>query len=343
MSDETVDPRDASLLDVSGLTVEIATSKGTIRPVDGISFRLDKGDFLAIVGESGSGKTLTGLSLMGLLPDSARIVGGSVRFRGEDVTRLSEERWNRVRGSRISMVFQEPQSALNPILTIGTQFREIFDSHAPKMEAGECDRKILGLLSSVGLPGPESILRSFPHQLSGGMRQRVLIAMAIALTPDIVVADEPTTALDVTMAGQILSLLMERNERDKTALVLISHDLGIVRRSARKIIVLYAGRLVETISGNRFFEEGPSHPYSRALLLSRPAAGHATKADGPLLAIRGQVPPLWDLPAGCGFAPRCPKADERCFRETPPWVETGSGEAALCFYPERTQGSEDAA
>jgi oligopeptide/dipeptide ABC transporter ATP-binding protein len=343
MSDEPVNSGDASLLDVSGLTVEIPTPRGTIRPIDNISFRLEKGDLLAIVGESGSGKTLTGLSLLGLLPGEARVVGGSIRFRGEDVTRLSEDRWNKVRGSRISMVFQEPQSALNPILTIGTQFREIFDSHTPGMEPGKRDRRILDLLASVGLPQPASILRSFPHQLSGGMRQRVLIAMAITLTPDIVIADEPTTALDVTMAGQILSLLMERNERDKTALVLISHDLGIVRRSARRILVLYAGRLVETVSGDRFFKEGPSHPYSRALLLSRPSAGHSTKADGPLLAIRGQVPPLWELPTGCGFAPRCPKADERCFRETPPWITTGSEEAALCFYPEIPEGSEDAA
>ncbi|MHB8421226.1 MAG: ABC transporter ATP-binding protein, partial [Leptospirales bacterium] len=249
----------------------------------------------------------------------------------------SEKEWNHLRGSRISMVFQEPQSALNPILTIGSMFREVFESHPPKMNPEIHQSTIHELLSSVGLPRPESIARSYPHQLSGGMRQRVLIALAIALKPDIVIADEPTTALDVTISGQILSLLLERNRNDHMSLILISHDLGVVRQSARRILVMYAGRVVETVSGKRFFSSGPSHPYSRALLLSRPSSGHKTKYDGPLEAIKGQVPPLWDLPPGCAFAPRCPKADDRCRTDTPPWVVTGPEESAFCFYPEQNK------
>lgn len=334
-SQQTHDP----LLEVTGLSVSIPTPRGPVFPIRDVSFTLDRGDLLAIVGESGSGKTLTGLSLLGLLPETSETIGGSIRFSGKELVGSSEEEWNRLRGSRISMVFQEPQSALNPILTIGSMFREIFESHTSGMGSGHRESAIRDLLSSVGLPRPDSIARSYPHQLSGGMRQRVLIAMAIALKPDIVIADEPTTALDVTISGQILSLLLERNRADNMSLILISHDLGIVRRSARRILVMYAGRIVETVSGQRFFSSGPSHPYSQALLLSRPSSGQKTKYDGPLEAIRGQVPPLWDLPAGCAFAPRCPKADDRCRTESPPWIVTGPEEAAFCFYPERNENA----
>ncbi len=328
------------ILEVTDLSVSIPTPRGPIFPIRDVSFSLERGGLLAIVGESGSGKTLTGLSLLGLLPEASEKVGGSIRFGGKELLGSSEEEWNTLRGSRISMVFQEPQSALNPILTIGSMFREIFQSHPSGINSDQRESIIRELLSSVGLPRPDSISRSYPHQLSGGMRQRVLIAMAIALKPDIVIADEPTTALDVTISGQILSLLLERNRVDRMALILISHDLGIVRRTANRILVMYAGRIVETVSGQRFFSSGPSHPYSQALLLSRPSAGQKTKYDGPLEAIRGQVPPLWDLPPGCAFAPRCPKADNRCRTESPPWIETGPDEAAFCFYP---GSGEDAA
>lgn len=322
------------LLKVTDLCAMIPTPRGPVFPIREVSFTLDHGDLLAIVGESGSGKTLTGLSLLGLLPEGTKITSGSIRYRGNELLGSSESAWNQLRGSRISMVFQEPQSALNPILTIGSMFREVFESHTRNMDPDDRQSSIHDLLASVGLPRPESIARSYPHQLSGGMRQRVLIAMAIALNPDIIIADEPTTALDVTISAQILSLLLERNRKNHMSLILISHDLGVVRRSARRILVMYAGRVVETVSGQRFFSSGPSHPYSRALLLSRPSSGHKTKYDGPLEAIKGQVPPLWDLPPGCAFAPRCPKADDRCRTDTPPWVETGPEESAFCFYPE---------
>ncbi|MCL4461828.1 MAG: ABC transporter ATP-binding protein [Nitrospirae bacterium] len=321
------------ILEVKDLTVRIDTPRGPVFPVRSFSLSLEQGDLLGIVGESGSGKTMAGLSLLGLLPESARILEGSIRFFGQELVGATESTWNRIRGSRIGLVFQEPQSALNPILRIGTMFEEIFDSH----RAGEGRELRAGiirnLLLSVGLDRPDAIIRSYPHQLSGGMRQRVLIAMAIALSPEILIADEPTTALDPTISHQILDLLLERNRRDNMTLVLISHDLGIIRRSTRKILVLYAGRVVESASGDRFFSIGPAHPYSGALLLSRPGDARKTKRDGPLEAIRGQVPPLWELPQGCAFAPRCPRADARCHIEPPPWIPTGPNEGALCFYP----------
>ena len=323
----------SSLLEVEDLTVRIDTPRGPVFPVRSFSVSLEKGDLLGIVGESGSGKTMAGLSLLGLLPENARLMGGTIRFDGQELIDATEKTWNKIRGSRISLVFQEPQSALNPILRIGTMFEEIFDSHRPGEDGETYSRKISDLLLSVGLDRPDAIVRSYPHQLSGGMRQRVLIAMAIALSPEILIADEPTTALDPTMSTQILDLLLERNRRDNMALVLISHDLGIIRRSARKILVLYAGRVVESASGNRFFSTGPAHPYSSALLLSRPGVKRMTKNDGPLEAIPGQVPPLWELPKGCAFAPRCPRADNRCQTEAPPWIPTGPEEGALCFYP----------
>ncbi|AFS52368.1 MULTISPECIES: ABC transporter ATP-binding protein [Leptospirillum] len=321
------------LLKVDNLTVRIDTPRGPVFPVRSFSVSIDQGELLGIVGESGSGKTMAGLSLLGLLPETARILEGSIRFDGQDMTDAKEKTWNAIRGSRISLVFQEPQSALNPILRIGTMFDEIFDSHRPDEARDHRVTVIRDLLLSVGLDRPDAIVRSYPHQLSGGMRQRVLIAMAIALSPDILIADEPTTALDPTMSTQILDLLLERNRRDNMALVLISHDLGIIRRSAKKILVLYAGRVVESASGKRFFSAGPAHPYSGALLLSRPGVRQKTKNDGPLDTIPGQVPPLWDLPKGCAFAPRCPRADSRCHTDSPPWIQTGPEEGALCFYP----------
>ncbi|MHB1925967.1 MAG: ABC transporter ATP-binding protein [Leptospirillum sp.] len=322
-----------SILDVKNLTVGIRTPRGPVFPVRQFSMTLAKGDLLGIVGESGSGKTLAGLSMLGLLPEGSEILDGSIRFDGKELVGAPEDTWNRIRGARISMIFQEPQSALNPILRIGSMFEEIYDSHRPDTDGPFRQQAIRDLLLSVGLDRPDSIARSYPHQLSGGMRQRVLIAMAIALSPDIVIADEPTTALDLTMSHQILDLLLERNRKDGMSLILISHDLGIIRRSARQILVLYAGRIVESVSGERFFKSGPSHPYAQALLLSRPGTNRKTKEDGPLEAIRGQVPPLWDLPAGCAFAPRCPLADARCQRESPPWIPTGNDQGALCFYP----------
>ncbi len=328
------------LLAVRNLTVRLTTAQGEIIPVHGVTFDVHPGEILAIVGESGSGKTLTGLSLLGLTPKGAR-VSGEIVLRGESIGGFSDARWNTIRGARIGLVFQEPQSALNPILSIGTQIEEILLSHPEAKVITDKASYIRDLLTRVGLPNPDRIVRSYPHQLSGGMRQRVMIAMATALEPELLILDEPTTALDVTMASQILSLLIEENRRRKTSMILISHDLSVVRSCAGHIMVMYAGKVVEQCASDRFFLQGPDHPYSQALLRSRPEKEGFTRSDGPLEAIGGQVPPLWNLPEGCAFAPRCPRADDLCRRETPPWKprqkspdpKDTSLEGALCFYP----------
>ena len=331
------------LLSVRNLTVRINTPQGEIIPVNELSFDVHPGEILAIVGESGSGKTLSGLSLLGLTPKDSHI-RGEILLRGTPVQNLTETQWNTIRGARIGLVFQEPQSALNPILTIGTQIEEILTSHPGCVQVANQTTFIRSLLERVGLQNPDRIAKSYPHQLSGGMRQRVMIAMATALDPELLILDEPTTALDVTMATQILSLLIEENRRRKTSMILISHDLSVVKNCASRILVMYAGRIIEKCDRSRFFTEGPDHPYSQALLRSRPEGGEYTRKNGPLEAIGGQVPPLWDLPPGCAFAPRCPRADEKCRTTVPPWkphspvsdrepARTPTAEGSLCFYP----------
>ncbi len=322
------------LLDVQDLSVAIGTREGEIRPVSKVSFSIARGEAVGLVGESGSGKTLTGLSLLGLFPPGSAVLSGQIRFDGQDLLALDPTALRKIRGHRIAMIFQEPQSALNPVLTIGTQIRELFRSHTdlPPSRVAEL---LLERLRSSGLPDPERVARSYPHQLSGGMRQRVMIAMAIALDPLVVIADEPTTALDPTVALQILDLLAAIRESRTKGLLFISHDLSDVRRVSDRVLVMYAGRIVEESPSPKFFGTGPVHPYSRALLSSRPSGAGGTRRDSPLPAIPGQVPPLWDLPAGCAFAPRCPRADDRCRTSEPPWIREGNSQA-LCFYPDTT-------
>lgn len=322
------------LLVVSDLTLSIDTRDGRILPVCGAGFSVSKGEVVGLVGESGSGKTLTGLSLLRLFPPRSSVLSGKILFRGQDLLLLGEKEMRAIRGNRIAMIFQEPQSALNPVLTVGTQLQELFLSHTG-LSASEAQAKCLDTLSSVGLPDPGRIFRAYPHQLSGGMRQRVMIAMALALDPLLVIADEPTTALDPTIAAQILELLASIRNTHSKGLLFISHDLAHVRRISDRVMVMYAGKIVESAGAKEFFGAGPRHPYSRALLSSRPSGGGRTRLDGPLAAIPGQVPPLWNLPSGCAFAPRCSRADASCRREPPPWSESASG-GALCFYPEES-------
>lgn len=329
-----VQGEDLSLLEVRHLSVSLRTREGEIRPVSDVSFTIGKGEAVGLVGESGSGKSLTGLSLLGLFPPGAKVLSGGIFFEGLDLLAQEDSALRKIRGQRISMIFQEPQSALNPVLTIGTQMRELFKSHTDLSDdrIREC---VSDRLRSAGLTDPERVLRSYPHQLSGGMRQRVMIAMAIALDPHLVIADEPTTALDPTVALQILTLLSSIRESRTKGLLFISHDLSHVRRISDRILVMYAGRIVESSPSRAFFGTGPLHPYSRALLASRPEGTGRTRKDAPLPAIPGQVPPLWSLPTGCAFAPRCSRADERCRTESPPWQSEGEA-GALCFYPDTT-------
>ncbi|MGC8500013.1 MAG: ABC transporter ATP-binding protein [Leptospirillia bacterium] len=320
-----------TLLLVENLTVTLATREGTIEPVLEVSFSVGRGEAVGLVGESGSGKTLTGLSLLGLFPAGAKPPQGRILFEGSDLLSLSPSRLREIRGQKISMVFQEPQSALNPVLTVATQMEEIYKSHTA-LPSSEIRGRILERLREAGLPDPLTVSRSYPHQLSGGMRQRVMIAMALALDPLLVIADEPTTALDPTVALQILALLSRIRKSSGQSLLFISHDLSHVRRVSDRVLLMYAGRIVEESRSPIFFSTGPRHPYGRALLASRPEGATLTRKDGPLAAIGGQVPPLWDLPEGCSFAPRCERADDLCRSVLPPWKSEGEGRV-FCHHP----------
>lgn len=314
------------LLEVEGLRTLIGQGPGAVRAVDGVGFRIRRGEAYALVGESGCGKSMTALSILGLVPrPAARIVEGSVRLDGTDLLRLPERELRRVRGRRIGMVFQEPQTALNPVLSVETQIGEALTRHLGLRGRARRER-VLALLREVGIPDPERRLREYPHQLSGGMKQRVVIAMAIACDPDLVIADEPTTALDVTLQAQVLELLRRERERRGMALLLITHDLGVVAENADRVAVMYAGEIVEEAPRGRFFRE-PRHPYTRGLFEALP---DRRKRARPLAAIPGSVPSLAAPPPGCRFAPRCALADARCRAEAPGWTELGEGHRVRC-------------
>jgi oligopeptide/dipeptide ABC transporter ATP-binding protein len=297
-----------SLLEVESLTTRFRGEAGTITAVDGVSFTLDRGETLAIVGESGSGKTTAALSLLRLVP----VAQGAVRLNGRDLLALGERELTTVRGAEIGMVFQEPMTSLNPVLTIGEQITEVLHTHAVAHGAAARARAV-ELLGLVGIPDPQQRFESYPHTLSGGMRQRAMIAMAIACSPKLLIADEPTTALDVTVQAQVLDLLRDLLSRLSIGLLLITHDLGVVAELADRIAVMYAGRIVETAPAAILFAQ-PLHPYTAGLLSA--SLGFADDA-GPLTEISGHPPDLTALPAGCAFAPRCPRADTRCRVETP--------------------------
>jgi peptide/nickel transport system ATP-binding protein len=296
-----------SLLEVENLTTCFHGDAGTLTAVDGISFTLDRGETLAIVGESGSGKTTAALSLLRLVP----VAQGAVRLDGRDLLALPERELQAVRGGAVGMVFQEPMTSLNPVLTIGEQITEVLHAHGVGHGAAARARAV-ELLGLVGIPDPQQRFAAYPHTLSGGMRQRAMIAMAIACSPKLLIADEPTTALDVTVQAQILDLLRDLLSRLSMSLLLITHDLGVVAELADRISVMYAGRIVETAPAATLFAQ-PLHPYTVGLLSA--SLGFAD-ADGPLTEISGRPPDLTALPAGCAFAPRCPRADARC-RVTP--------------------------
>ena len=327
-----------ALLEIQDLAVEIATPRGAARVVEGVDVALERGESLGLVGESGCGKSLTALAVMGLLPEAAR-VSGVVRFEGRDLLSLDEPALCALRGRRLAMVFQEPMTALNPVRTIGDQVAESLLLHLGLTRA-EAARRAAALLERVGLPTARFPLALYPHQLSGGQRQRVVIAIALACRPALLIADEPTTALDVTIQAQILDLIVEIAAEEGMALLMITHDLGVVAETTDRMLVMYAGRIVERGPTAEVFAR-LAHPYSRGLFAALPQVGEATRdaqgaraaARSRLSTIPGQVPSPLQRPAGCAFAPRCGHADEAC-RQTPlPVAEIGPDHVALCAHP----------
>jgi peptide/nickel transport system ATP-binding protein len=322
---------DNMVLDVKNLQTVFFTNSGLFRAVDDVSFSVRRGETLAIVGESGCGKSVTALSIMRLVPDPpGRIVGGSVSLEGTELLGLDEAEMRAIRGNRISMIFQEPMTSLNPVMRIGDQITEAVRLHR-KLTAKEAWNKAVEMLRLVRIPEPEQRAREYPHQLSGGMRQRAMIAMALACRPALLIADEPTTALDVTIQAQILALIVELQKELGTGLILITHDLGVVAQTAQRVIVMYAGKKVEEASVETLFES-PRHPYTRGLMASMPAvATFGSNSDARLVEIPGMVPSLTNLPPGCAFAPRCPLAIDRCRAEYPPLQDWGDQHFAACW------------
>ena len=318
----------SAIFELTGFKVRIGTRLGTAEIVNGVDWAVERGETLAIVGESGSGKSMSLLSATGLVPSPPARFEGEARFEGQDLLALDEKARRRVRGRHIGYVFQEPMTSLNPLLTIGRQMTEAPRQHLD-MPGKEADAKAVELLTLVGIPEPEARMRAYPHQLSGGMRQRVMIAMALMCDPEVLIADEPTTALDVTTQAQILDLVTRLQERFGMAVVWITHDLGVVADFADRVAVMYAGRIVEEAPTRDLFAS-PSHPYTRGLLSARPRLG---EPDVELATIPGVPPDPRRLPAGCSFYPRCPyRADARCETELPPLREIAPGHKARTFY-----------
>ena len=313
------------LLDVSDLTIALKIGARSINIVDGISFRIDPGDRLGVVGESGSGKSMIALALMGLLPNVMQLVSGSIRFQGEALELAPPARMRQIRGRDISLVFQEPATALNPVFTTGRQVSEVLREHE-KISAREARNRTIELFRQVGIPAPERRISDYPHQMSGGMRQRVMIAMALACRPKLIVADEATTALDVTTQAQILDLLRQLQVETGAAMIFVTHDLGVVAEIADRVAVMYSGRIVEVATADALFE-APRHPYTRGLMACRLHV--ATPSAGRLAAIEGVVPPPSARPAGCAFAPRCPKAEAVCANR-PALLGVGAAQAVAC-------------
>ncbi|PYN17983.1 MAG: dipeptide/oligopeptide/nickel ABC transporter ATP-binding protein [Candidatus Rokuibacteriota bacterium] len=317
----------AAVIDVRNLKTHIVTRWGTIKAVDDVSFTVAPGETLGLVGESGSGKSMTCLSILRLVPrPAARIVGGAVILDGEDLLGKSEREMQRIRGRRVAMILQDPMSSLNPVFSVGMQVREPLAGYHG-LSGRALRSRAVDLLASVGISSPESRLAAFPHQLSGGMRQRVVGAMAIAAPPRLLIADEPTTSLDLTIQAQYLRLLEELQERYRLAMIFVTHNLGIVAKMCDRVAVMYAGRIVEAGPVEEIFR-APLHPYTRALLESVPRLGESAEW---LTAIEGQPPDLAVLPRGCAFAPRCPRVMDRCRAEEPPELAIAPGHSTRCW------------
>ena len=327
VADLDVNPADA-ILEVENLRTSFFTADGVVHAVDNVSFNVRRGEAVALVGESGCGKSVTAMSVMRLVAPPGKITGGSIKFRGRDLAGLSEKEMRNVRGNDIAMVFQEPMTSLNPVFKIGAQVAEAIRIHkdVSKKEAWKMAGEMLELVS---IPDPMKRLDDYPHQLSGGMRQRVMIAMALSCAPELLIADEPTTALDVTIQAQIMELLGKLQEKLGLAILLITHDLGVVAEFCERVIVMYTGRIVEEASVRDLFER-PAHPYTRGLLKSLPSVTSNEKGAR-LPTIQGMVPPITNLPSGCKFNPRCPDVMEICYGKEPALMPVGEGHSARCY------------
>ncbi len=316
-----------TLLQVKDLKTHFFLEDGVVPAVDGVSFHLNRGETLAVVGESGSGKSITATSIMRLIPTPpGKIVGGEILFNGQDLLRKTEKEMRDIRGNRISMIFQEPMTSLNPVFRVGYQISESLMIHQG-LNKKDALEKSVEMLRLTGIPSPEKRVHDFPHQMSGGMRQRVMIAMALCCRPELLIADEPTTALDVTIQAQILDLMLELKEQMGTAIIMITHDLAVVAEVADRAVVMYCGKLVEESTVLELFDK-PLHPYTKGLLKSIP---HVNSTQEKLYMIDGMVPPLTHLPAGCAFAPRCPEAQPRCHMERPMLREISPGRRVSCW------------
>ncbi len=323
-----------ALLEVDRLQTHFGTLDGVVRAVEGLSFHIDAGETLAIVGESGCGKSVTSMSILRLIQEPPGRIAGQIRFQGRDLLRLPEAEMRKLRGNDISMIFQEPMTSLNPVLTIGRQIGETLRLHQG-LNARQAEARAVEMLTLVGIPAPERRVREYPHQQSGGMRQRVMIAMALACNPKLLIADEPTTALDVTIQAQILDLMWDLKTRIGSAILLITHDLGVVAEMAQRVVVMYAGRKVEEASAGDIFAN-PQHPYTRGLLGAVPKLGSSLSTQGrsKLAEIPGLVPSLRKPIIGCAFASRCQSATELCRTVAPAVEQKRPGHSVACHYAE---------
>ena len=324
------------LLDIEELRVTLFTRRGDLKAINGLSLQVDRGETLGLVGESGCGKSMTSLAIMGLLPvPPAKVVGGSIKLEGRDLLKLSERKMQAVRGREVGIIFQDPMSSLNPVYTVGFQLGEVIRRHF-KVDKAEARKRSLALLERVRIPDAERRLDSFPHELSGGMNQRVVIAMAIACEPKLLIADEPTTALDVTIQAQIVELLKEIQADSGMGMIFITHDLGVIADVADRVTVMYAGKKVEEAGIDELFDSA-RHPYTRGLIGATPKPGDEKRHR--LVEIPGVVPSLAALPQGCAFANRCPLAFDRCRAEAPPLKQMEDGRQAACFLAEEMEES----
>lgn len=321
------------LLTVQNLKTHFFTDNGVVRSVDGVTFTVNEGETIGIVGESGSGKSVTALSIMHLLPYKiGKVVDGSITFGDEDLVHLKEKKMREIRGNDIAMIFQEPMTSLNPGFTIGNQIGEAIRLHK-KLNRKEARNRSIELLTEVGIPRADQMVDEYPHKLSGGMRQRVMIAMALACDPKLLIADEPTTALDVTIQAQILDLIRKLKKESNTSILMITHDLAVVSEICDRVIVMYAGRVVEEANVKTIFESA-SHPYTKGLIESMPSIEEEVEW---LKTIKGNVPIPSEMPPGCKFAPRCKYATERCMEEEPELKDIGEGQKSRCFFAEEVK------